>query len=302
MSTVNTSRFKRQMPLGTRSYLFAPANHARRVEKAFQVGADAVVLDLEDSVAVAEKEAARAQVVAALRLPRECKGYVRVNSFDSRWCFDDIAAVVGPWLDGIMVPKAESGEQIHAISARMSDCEKRAGMTPGKVDLMALIETARGVLRAADVAGGSSRLSRLAFGGGDYTNDLDLQWTADERELDFARSMLTHASRANGLEPPIDTVVIEVRDVERFRRSAANGRRLGFQGKLCIHPDQVGPCNEMFSPSAAEIASAQEIVRAFIEAEAKGIASITVNGVFVDYPIVYKAQRILAVAARLQRS
>jgi citrate lyase subunit beta/citryl-CoA lyase len=298
MSTINTSRFKRTIPLGVRSYLFAPGNHERRVAKVFTVGADAVILDLEDAVAVTEKEAARESVLAALRKPRGCKAYVRINSFDTRWCFDDLSAVVGPWLDGIVVPKAESGEQLRAVALRISDLEKRAGMNAGHCDLMALIETAQGVLQAAEIAKSTSRLARLAFGGGDYTNDLNLEWTADERELDFARATLTHVSRVAGLEPPVDTVVIEVKDTARFRQSAMNGKRMGFTGKLCIHPDQVAPCNEAFSPTADEVERARQIVRAFEEAEAQGSASIQVNGQFVDYPIVFKAQRILAIAQR----
>jgi citrate lyase subunit beta/citryl-CoA lyase len=300
MTTLNTSRIKRQIPLGVRSYLFAPGDHERKVAKVFDAGADAVILDLEDAVAVSEKERAREKVVAALQRPRSCKGYVRINSFDSRWCFDDLAAVIGPWLDGIVVPKAESGEQLRAIALRISDLEKRAGLTPGKCDLMAIVETARGVMDAADLAKGTSRLARLAFGGGDYTNDLNLEWTAEERELDYARAALVHASRVAGLEPPVDTVVIEIKDTARFRQSAANGKRMGFLGKLCIHPDQVAPCNEAFSPTSAEIERAQEIVRAFEEAEAKGSASIQVNGQFIDYPIVFKAQRVLAIAGRFR--
>jgi citrate lyase subunit beta / citryl-CoA lyase len=302
MSTLNTSRIKRHTPLGLRSYLFAPGNHARRVEKVFTVGADAVILDLEDAVAVSEKESTRDHVVAALRKPRDCKAYVRINSFDSRWCFDDLSAVVGPWLDGIVVPKAESGEQLKVIAVRMSDLEKRAGMSAGHCDLMALIETAQGVLQAAEIARGTSRLARLAFGGGDYTNDLNLEWTAEERELDFARATLVHASRVAGLEPPVDTVVIEVKDPARFRLSATHGKRMGFAGKLCIHPDQVAPCNELFSPTPAEVERARAIVAAFEEAEARGSASIQVGGQFVDYPIVFKAQRVLALAERLKSS
>lgn len=291
---------RRQLPSGLRSFLFAPGNHPRKVEKVFGAGADVVILDLEDAVPVAEKEATRAAVVTAMRAPRQSLGYVRVNALESRWCMGDLDAVIGPWLDGIVLPKAESAEQVRAVSERIGECERRAGLRGGALDLMPIVETARGVESATAIAGASARVRRLAFGGGDYTNDLDLTWTPEEHELAYARARLTHASRVAGIEPPVDTVVIQVRDVERFRRSAQTGRRMGFAGKLCIHPVQVLPCNEVFTPTRAEVEHARAVVRAFEQAEAQGSASIQLEGQFIDYPIVYKAQRVLALVARVE--
>lgn len=289
----------RVLPSGLRSFLFAPGNHPRKVEKVFGAGADVVILDLEDAVAVTEKEATRAVVVAAMKGPRQCLGYVRVNSFESRWCMGDLEAVVGPWLDGIVLPKAESPDQLRAISERIGECERRAGMKAGVLDLMPIVETARGIEACSAIASAGPRVRRLAFGGGDYTTDLDLEWTPEEHELAYARARLTHASRVAGIEPPVDTVVIQVKDVERFRRSALNGRRMGFAGKLCIHPDQVMPCNETFTPTRAEVDHARAVIRAFEQAEAQGSASIQLDGQFIDYPIVYKAQRVLALVSRV---
>ncbi|MGE0583226.1 MAG: CoA ester lyase [Steroidobacteraceae bacterium] len=285
--------------VGLRSFLFAPGSHARRVAKVFTAGADAVILDLEDAVAPAEKAAARASVVAAMRQPRAQRGYVRVNGIDSPYWRDDLDAVAGPWLDGVVLPKAESAAQVQEFDAYLDDCERRVGMAPGTLELMLIVESALGIVHIDSIAGATPRIGRIALGGGDYTNDLDLEWTADEEALAYARARLAHASRAAGIEPPVDTVVIEVRDQARFRQSARNGRRLGFHGKLCIHPDQVGPCHEIFTPGAAEIARARAIVVAFDEAEARGVASIQVDGVFVDYPVAHKARRILALAERL---
>lgn len=293
-----TGQYKRVLPQGLRSFLFAPGNHPRRAEKVFLVGADVAVLDLEDAVAVAEKEAARGSVLGALRQRRDCKAYVRVNAFDTRWCYGDLDTVVIKGLDGIVVPKAESAQQLQAIATRISELEQKRGLTVGAIDLMAIIESARGVLRAEEIAAATPRLSRLAFGGADYTNDLNLEWTPEERELDFARARLAHASRLAGIEPPVDTVVVQIKDTERFRHSARTGKQFGFLGKLCIHPDQVAVCNEVFSPSAAEIAHAQSVVLAFEEAEAKGVAAIQVDGAFIDYPVVYRARRVLALASR----
>lgn len=288
-----------RMPAALRSYLFAPANHARRAEKVFGAGADAAILDLEDAVATAEKAAARPLLVAAMRRSRKSRGYARVNGVDSPFWQDDLGAVVGPWLDGVVLPKAESAAQVRAFVAHLEDCEQRAGLAPGALDLMLIVETALGIVNIEAIAAASPRIGRIALGGGDYTNDLDLEWTAQEEALAYGRARIAHASRAAGLDPPVDTVVIEVRDQQRFRQSALNGRRLGFRGKLCIHPDQVAPCHEVFTPGAGEIARARAIVAAFQDAEARGVASIQVEGVFVDYPVVQKAQRVLALAGRL---
>ena len=187
-------------PAGLRSFLFAPGNHPRKVEKLFLSGADAVILDLEDAVAVAEKETTRTVVVAAMKGPRNARGYIRINSFESRYWMADVEAVVGPWIDGIVIPKSEIAEQLRAIDARIAQMERRAGIKEGTIEIMPLIETAKGVENAAAVAGASARIRRLAFGGGDYTNDLDLIWTAEELELAYARARLSHASRVAGLE------------------------------------------------------------------------------------------------------
>jgi citrate lyase subunit beta/citryl-CoA lyase len=282
-----------------RSWLFAPGNHARRVEKVFTVGADAVILDLEDAVAVTEKPAARAAVLAALKGPRACRAYVRVNAFDTPWFVGDLEAVIGPWLDGIVLPKAESVEHLLAVARQMDQLEAAASMNAGILELVAIVETARGIMRSDEIATATPRLGRLAFGGADYTHDLDLEWSAAEDELAYARARITHASRVADLEPPVDTVCLQVKEVERFRASALNGRRMGFFGKLCIHPDQVGPCNEVFTPTSADVARARAVITAFEAAEASGSASIQLNGQFIDYAVVYKAQRLVALAERL---
>lgn len=285
--------------LALRSYLFAPGNHARRVEKAFQAGADAVILDLEDAVATTEKDAAREAVVAAFSNEPATRGYVRINGFESPFWKQDVEAVIGQRIAGLVLPKAESPEQVRAVDEWMTSCERRAGLAERALDLMLLVETAKGVMGVDEIAAACPRVSRLAFGGGDYTNDLSLEWTADEAALSYARARLTHASRAANLEPPVDTVVLQVKDQDRFRQSARNGRLMGLHGKLCIHPDQIAPCHEVFTPSAEEIERAREIVAAFEDAESKGSASIQVRGIFVDYPVVYRAQRVLALAGRV---
>lgn len=289
-------------PKAFRSVLFAPGNHPRRAEKVLACGADVAVLDLEDAVSVGEKVAARELVVQALRSPRDCSAYVRVNGFDTEWCFGDLNAVVAPTLDGVVLPKTESADQLRTIDWMISQLERDRGLAPGSVDLMPIIETARGLMGLESILTATPRVRRAAFGGGDYTLDLDIQWSEDEGELAFARGQLVHWSRAARIEAPIDTVLLQIRDTERFGRSARLARRMGFQGKLCIHPDQVAPANAAFTPTPEEVAQARAVLAAFADAERNGLASIQVGGIFVDYAIVYKAERIIALADRSKPS
>ena len=279
-----------------RSFLFAPGNHERRAAKVFQSGADVAILDLEDAVAVEEKAAARESVVRALQEPRPGLGFVRVNAVDTPWCWADLQAVVGPWLDGVMVPKAESAAQLQVLDWVLTQLERERGLVAGALPLLPIIETALGERQLEALAAASPRVRRFAFGGADYSLDLGLQWTAGEQEFDYLRSRLVHVSRAAGLAAPVDTVTVQVKEPERFTASATRARQFGLYGKLLIHPDQVPLCHSAFAPSAAEVARAQKILEAFVAAEAEGVASLRVDGEFIDYPVVEKARRVLAAA------
>ena len=283
-----------------RSLLFAPGNHPRRVEKALTLDADAVVLDLEDAVAVAEKAATRGKVVAAFQAPRRALGYVRINAFDTPFCFDDLHAVVAPGIDGIVLPKVESPAQLVAVDWAVAALERARGLREGGIDLMPIVETGRGIAALGDIVGSGTRVRRLAFGAGDYTLDVGMRWTFDERELDHARTAIVVESRAAGLEPPVDTVWIHLGEHEALRRSTELARDLGFQGKLCIHPEQLVPVNEVFTPTGEAIAKSERYVAAFEEAEASGSVSIQVDGYFIDYPIVEKARRTLRLARAIR--
>ena len=283
-----------------RSLLFAPGNHARRVEKALTLDADVVILDLEDAVAVAEKAATREKVVAAFRTPHRALGYVRINAFDTPFCFDDLQAVVAPGIDGILLPKVESPAQIVAVDWAVTALERARGLPEGAIDLMPIVETGRGVAALRDIARSGTRVRRLSFGAGDYTLDVGMRWTFGERELDHVRTAIVVESRAAGLEPPVDTVWIHLGQPEALRRSTELARDLGFQGKLCIHPEQLDPVNEVFTPTDEEIGKSERYVAAFEEAEANGSVSIQVDGYFIDYPIVEKARRTLQLARAIR--
>jgi citrate lyase subunit beta/citryl-CoA lyase len=285
-----------------RSFLFAPGNHPRRVEKSLSLAADAVILDLEDAVANNEKVPARSLVVDALGRPRRCQAYVRVNALGTDWSFGDLEAVVVPGLDGIVLPKVESASDLHTVEWMLSSLERLRGLKPGAIDLMPIIETAKGYVALESIVRSGTRVRRVAFGAGDFTFDAGIRWSSAETELLPYRSGIVVQSRAAGLEPPIDTVWVDLRNAQGFERCVQHVKDLGFQGKMCIHPDQVPVVNQAFRPSEAELARARKMVAAFEEAERQGLAAIQVEGQFIDYPIVYAAQRVLDREAAIVKS
>ncbi len=283
-----------------RSLLFAPGNHPRKVEKVFQVGADVVILDLEDAVAITEKPATRATIVDALKKQRRGLGYVRVNSLDTEFAWGDFAGVVGAWVDGIVLPKVETADQLQTADWLLAQLERENGMEIGSIDLLPIIETGLGLYNIEAITMAGTRVKRVSFGAGDFTRDLNLVWTGPEQELAYARSRIVLASRAAGIEPPIDSVFIDLKDREHLKLSTQKALEFGFQGKLCIHPDQVNLVNDVFTPDVSEVTRAKRIIAAFEEAEATGSASIQVDGYFVDYPIVEKARRVLEISKRIR--
>ncbi len=283
-----------------RSMLFAPGNHSRKVEKSLTLDADVVILDLEDAVAVSEKPATRPLVVEALQKPRSCLGYVRVNAFDTPFCYGDLQVVVQKGVDGIMLPKVESASQLQCIDWMMTQLEREREIEEGSIDLLPIIETGKGVSALKSISAASPRVTRLSFGAGDYSLDMNMRWTMGEREMDHARASVAVETRAAGHEPPLDTVFIHLGEIDALRASTELARDMGYQGKLCIHPEQVPVVNEVFTPPDDEIAKAKRYVEAFEAAEASGSASIQVDGYFIDYPIVEKARRILAIAAEIK--
>lgn len=276
-----------------RSLLFAPGNHPRRVEKALSLPADGVILDLEDAVAVSEKPATRAQVVQALAAPRHGKLFIRVNGLTTDWCHGDLTTVIRAGLDGIIQPKVEHPHDLYIADWMITNLEREHGLPTGSIDLIPIIETALGISNLASICRSGTRTRRIAFGAGDFTLDMGMAWTRSEAELLPYRSACVMESRAAGLEPPMDTVWADLRDAEGFLASARHAAQLGFQGKMCIHPDQIAGANAAFSPDEATIARARRIVAAFEEAERKGLASIQLDGQFIDYPIVARARHVL---------
>jgi citrate lyase subunit beta/citryl-CoA lyase len=284
-----------------RSFLFAPGNVARRVEKALTLEADAIIVDLEDSVALAEKAATRNRVAEALTRPRRGRGYVRVNAPSSEFCYRDLVETLHRQVDGVVVPKIESAADLHAVDWLMANLEREFGVEPGTLDLIPQIETAAGVQRVDRILQARSlrpykrpwRVKRVAFGGADYAHQLGLTVGMDEAELADARARVVLSSRAAGLEGPLDSPWFHFREAEGFARALERSRRGGFQGRLCVHPDQLGPVNAAYLPSAAELARAERIVAAFRDAETRGEAAVQVDGEMIDYPVAYRAQALI---------
>ncbi len=276
-----------------RSLLFTPGNHPNKVAKVFAAGTDVAILDLEDAVAVSEKPATRAPVVDALKRPRDCLGYVRVNATDTEFYHQDLSSIIGPWLDGVVIPKVESAEQLRFADAEVRQLEESRDMELGGVDIIPIVETAKGLAAVTDIAGCESRVRKLSFGAVDFAKDLGMRLSLDEWELTPARSAIVLASRVAGLEAPLDSVWVHYKDPDGLVASSERVRDMGFRGKMCIHPAQVPLINEVFTPSDEDVARAREIIAAFEAAEAQGSASIEIDGFFVDYPVVEQARRTL---------
>jgi citrate lyase subunit beta/citryl-CoA lyase len=258
-----------------RSYLFVPGNRPDRFGKAVASGADAAILDLEDAVPPAEKVAARATVSGWLSPGHPV--VVRVNAFDTEWFPDDVEMCRRPGVAGVMLPKAEHPKHIEAIRARIGSA------TP----VLPIVETALGVWNV-DALARTPPVERLVFGALDL--GLDLQISGDEGLAAF-RAQVILVSRVAGLQPPIDGPTTTFADLEAVRADAARARRIGFGGKLCIHPAQVEPVREAFAPTQAEVAWARRVLAA--DAASAGAAT-AVAGEMIDRPVVARAKAILA--------
>jgi citrate lyase subunit beta/citryl-CoA lyase len=261
--------------MAARSYLFVPGDRPDRFEKAWNAGADAVIIDLEDAVSVEDKLAARE--ATAVWLSPERPVYVRVNGAETEWFADDLREILRPGLAGVMLPKAEEPEQVAETTSRLGD---GAAVIP-------TLETALGVWNAralAEVPG----VERLAFGPVDFRLDTGIS-DEDEGFL-YVKTRMVLASRVAGVLPPLDGVTVALSDPEQLAADVQRARRLGFGGKVCIHPKQVGAVNEGFLPTQDEVAWAKKVVRA---AEKAGSGAIRLGGEFIDPPVVERARAIL---------
>lgn len=292
------------MARARRSSLILPVNVPRFVEKAGLRGADAVVLDLEDSVPAAEKVNARRFVGDALALAGRggAEVLVRVNN-DPALLWDDVDAAVHPGLDGLALPKPESPEQIRDLVARVEALERRRGIEPGRIRLSLAIETPRGLLRAEAIAGSTSRIATMGVGVEDYCLELGVEPSRDGIELLYAVSRVVTICKANGIQPTgLLGSIAGFRDLPAFEGAAARARQLGCEGAGCIHPDQVDVLNRVFSPDPARVEYARRVVEAFEDGLRRGTASVNLDGKMVDVPVFKRAEAILARARAVEET
>jgi citrate lyase subunit beta/citryl-CoA lyase len=282
-----------------RSLLNTPANRPAMVDKAAGYGADALILDLEDSVPVAEK--AEARLIAREALGRSATDgvvrYVRVNAATTGLQDADLEAIVVPGLRGIQIPKVDGPAEIVAIDRRLAELERAQGLAVGAVELLVSLESARGVFYAHEILGAASRVGSVMLGtaeDGDLQGDLGYLTTGDDRELVYLRSRVILAARVVGLTNPIDGVYARVRDLDGLAATAQRARELGFRGKKLIHPAQIDVVHRIFSPTAAELDRARLVIETFDAALADGRASAEVDGRMIDYAMVETARRLLA--------
>jgi citrate lyase subunit beta/citryl-CoA lyase len=286
-----------------RSVLFVPAMVTRFVERAPDAKADVVCLDVEDSVPPDEKAKARALAGEAIAgMPR--RGYqlwVRVNGLTTGMLEDDLLAVVRPGLDGILLPKSDSAEVVERAEHYLTLLERERGMEPGSVSIAPLVETAAGILRSYEVCTASGRSTGVAFGAEDLATDMRIRRTREGEEVRWARAQLAIAAQAAGLVA-IDTPEPDYTDLEYLEKECELARSLGYQGKLCIHPDQVTVANRVFFPTEGELSEAREIVELFErEGIGRGRAAIPANGRMIDTPIYSRARRLIEWAGEAEK-
>jgi citrate lyase subunit beta/citryl-CoA lyase len=292
-----------------RSELAVPASNPRMIDKALASDADVAFLDLEDAVAPSEKPHARAHVIAAL-LDKDWHGKpgaYRINALDSPFCYRDLIEVVeaaGDRLDFVVVPKVNRPEDVHVVATLLGQIEQSVGIDR-RIGIEVQIETAEGLINCERIAAASPRVEAIIFGPGDYAASVAMPLTQigvpDEwddsypgHRWHYPMSRLLVAGRAAGIRV-VDGPFADFRDEEGFRRSCRVARALGFDGKWCIHPAQIAIANEVFSPSAAELAWAQKVLDTYAAATASGLGAIAIDGKMIDAASIRMAERTLAI-------
>ena len=289
-------------PSPRRSLLYVPGDSLRKVTKASTLPADTLILDLEDGVALSQKEAARLTVRQALREidfgPRE--RLVRLNNVNGPLAQQDLTITMEARPDGYVVPKVESAEDLLAVSHFVDEQESLHGWPIGHIRLLAMIETARAIMNLREIAQATPRLDALVFGAEDFAASIGAVRTRENGELFYARSALVTAAGAYDLQA-IDLVFVGLDDQPGLEAECINGRQLGFIGKTVIHPGQIETTNRIFAPAANEVAAAQRLVAAFEQHQQAGAGAFAYEGKMVDMPVIRLAQRLLARAAAIAR-
>ena len=289
------------MPI-LRTLLFVPGNQERRITKTRSVAADALILDLEDSVPPSEKDSARQMVTAAIAglASSGQKVFVRINALPTPYARSDIRMVITRGLRGICLPKSESADDIHKADALISDAEKEAGLEVGSIGLLALVETPKGIINVYQTASASPRILSVLFGAEDYALEMGVHRTKEQTEIYHPRVVIALACHAANVLA-VDCVYTDIRDEAGLIKDTGLARQMGFQGRLLLHPDQISPVNQVFTPSEEEISYARKVVAAFEAAVSQGQASTALDGKMIDIPVAERARKLLTLAESITK-
>lgn len=276
--------------------MFVPGNNPGMMADAHIYGPDSIMLDLEDSVSMMEKDTARLLVYNALKSVDygDTEMVVRINPLSTPYGKKDIEAVVKAGVHVVRMPKTETADEVREVEAEIEKVEREIGAL-GRTRIMAAIESALGVVNAYDIATSSPRMMGIALGAEDYCANLKTQRSKDGDELRLARETIVVAARAAGIDA-LDTVFSNLNDMDTFRKEVEYIKTLGFDGKSIINPRQIEVVNEVFTPTEKDITKAKAIVAAIKEAEKKGSGVISLNGKMIDRPVVIRAERTITLA------
>lgn len=281
-----------------RSMLFVPGANAAMVSNSFIYSADAIMFDLEDSVALREKDAARLLVFHALQHPmyQTIETIVRVNALDSAFGINDLEAVVRAGVDIVRLPKTDSAQDVVDMEKHIARIEAECGREVGSTGMLAAIESAEGINNAVDIARSSPRLIGIALGAEDYVRNLRTERSPEGIELLFARCSILQAARAAGIAA-FDTVYSDANNEQGFLNEAAHIKQLGFDGKSLINPRQIELLHNLYAPTSKELEHAQRVIEAAEAAALEGLGVVSLNGKMIDGPIIERARLVLQRAA-----
>ncbi|MBS6673565.1 MULTISPECIES: citrate (pro-3S)-lyase subunit beta [Haemophilus] len=277
-----------------RSMLFVPGSNAAMISNTFIYKPDAIMFDLEDAVALKEKDSARILVAHALQHPlyQEIETVVRVNPLDSEFGLADLNAVVRAGVDVVRMPKTETAQDVIDMDREITEIEKVCGREVGSTKMLAAIESPLGITQANQIATASKRLIGIALGAEDYVRNLKTERSPEGIELLFARCSILQAARAAGIQA-FDTVYSNANNEEGFLAEAALIKQLGFDGKSLINPRQIELLHNLFAPTQKDVDQARRIIDAAEEAERNGLGVVSLNGKMIDAPIIDRAKLVL---------
>lgn len=277
-----------------RALLFMPGDDRRKIEKGASLGVDSIIMDLEDGVALKNKAAARSTTAAALREVDfgRAEKLVRINPHGNPLWHDDLMETLAARPDGYVLPKVGTAHEVQTLSVLIADAEARHGWPRGEIRLLVIIETARGVVNLRDIAHSETRLDALIFGAEDLAGDIGATRTPDGWEVFYARSAVLIHAKAAGLQA-IDTPFVDLNDTDALTADTRRALKMGYTGKLAIHPRQIEPIQQVFTPTAEEIARAKRLIDAHSAHQAAGSGVFELDGKMVDMPMVRAAEGVL---------